>query len=500
MSGVGGNSDHAADDDNLLRKQVTLPPPPPPFVLCPIKEIDDPWSNEGITQQVSLPSGSCSSNAVKRKGSILLWWWVHAQPHATPIETIKVNTPGSTKAFTSDVYQMHSSNATNAALASNGTDASAQPLTTLAPSPSAPVAMVDVPITLQYVSGCPRTFTRLLSAPIHQPFVVRTSAQEMPPTEQPGMAHAKSAPSRPVTSTLIAQYHLTSLLEYPTTITEASLLPQQGLVLQHSVAQELGLFPLSLPPKGSVSLSFELALDGALETHDRAMVQHRLQQAAKAQPGCLNVSYTLLNADMCGDGYKDNKIAGNDRDDRVQSSFEGGYRPTMQALHAVMATSPGRKGNDIAEEEQHCRFSYGHAFEFSARRNDLLNPPAVIFVQLLGPFACTANQPVSFCWRLERAASPSALCSLAGDKEDNEARLRDVGFEIVGENECWKSLGRKRGVVMLDGYAGALATIEALWMPLKLGTLPVPVLHLQDAVYQEVFDVGSGGVNYIVVS
>ena len=51
-------------------------------------------------------------------------------------------------------------------------------------------------------------------------------------------------------------------------------------------------------------------------------------------------------------------------------------------------------------------------------------------------------------------------------------------------------MGRRYGGVSLAEHTGAVATVEATWVPLAAGSLPVPVLSLQDVAFQETFDVG----------
>ena len=58
------------------------------------------------------------------------------------------------------------------------------------------------------------------------------------------------------------------------------------------------------------------------------------------------------------------------------------------------------------------------------------------------------------------------------------------------QSEAWRPLGRRHGGVTLAGHDGAVATVEATWVPLAAGSLPVPALSLHDVAYQEVFDVG----------
>ena len=124
----------------------------------------------------------------------------------------------------------------------------------------------------------------------------------------------------------------------------------------------------------------------------------------------------------------------------------------------------------------------------------------MVLVQLLGPFSAVAGQPTSLCWRLERAGTPedpAAAAAAAVAAATEPSRLR---FEIVAEGDSWRPLGRRAGAVVLEAHDGALATIEATWVPVAGGALPVPTLRLHDVAYQETFDVGSGGANYVMVA
>lgn len=47
------------------------------------------------------------------------------------------------------------------------------------------------------------------------------------------------------------------------------------------------------------------------------------------------------------------------------------------------------------------------------------------------------------------------------------------------QSDAWRPLGRRFGGVTLAGHPGAVATVEATWVPLASGSLPVPVLSLQ---------------------
>lgn len=58
------------------------------------------------------------------------------------------------------------------------------------------------------------------------------------------------------------------------------------------------------------------------------------------------------------------------------------------------------------------------------------------------------------------------------------------------QGDSWRPLGRRSGHVSLGCAPGAVATIEATWVPLLAGTLPVPAVRIQEMRYQ----VGGGWV------
>lgn len=48
------------------------------------------------------------------------------------------------------------------------------------------------------------------------------------------------------------------------------------------------------------------------------------------------------------------------------------------------------------------------------------------------------------------------------------------------QGDSWRPLGRRSGRVSLGAQAGAVSTVEATWVPLLQGTLPVPTLRIQE--------------------
>ena len=98
-----------------------------------------------------------------------------------------------------------------------------------------------------------------------------------------------------------------------------------------------------------------------------------------------------------------------------------------------------------------------------------------------------------FALRLPRGSLLAATIHMRHDEPSSAARR--------AQGDSWRPLGRRGGCVWLAPHDQAVATIEAAWVPLLPGALPVPVLRLQDVGYQELFDVGvSTDSNCIIVS
>lgn len=152
-----------------------------------------------------------------------------------------------------------------------------------------------------------------------------------------------------------------------------------------------------------------------------------------------------------------------------------------------------------------------------------------MLVRLLGPFVATLGQPTTLCWRLERGGPPAPAGGGAGSGAAQQAPAgapaSRIAFEVLTEVSCsgpgreksqslvcacrctsttnshvprtclaaqlprlpspppqsdaWRPLGRRFGSVTLAGHPGAVATVEATWVPLASGSLPVPLLSLQ---------------------
>lgn len=108
-------------------------------------------------------------------------------------------------------------------------------------------------------------------------------------------------------------------------------------------------------------------------------------------------------------------------------------------------------------------------------------------------------QPSQYAFAGSTNAAPDSSCS------GSHARYRlDAPAALPAclalQSDHWRPLGWRQGGVTLAGHPGAVATVEATWVPLAAGTLPVPALRLNDVAYQEVFDVGLSGGGAIAVA
>lgn len=59
-------------------------------------------------------------------------------------------------------------------------------------------------------------------------------------------------------------------------------------------------------------------------------------------------------------------------------------------------------------------------------------------------------------------------------------------------------MGTRSGNVVLPAVPGASATVEAAWIPVTDGQLPVPELRLRNFPSQEVFDAGQATFIWVV--
>ena len=513
------------------------------------------WAEEGH-QEFALPSLTIAEDE-DRNSAATVWWWVESGTFAVPPEQVKVSAPGTIPPPPPPQFQTLFSGGgggvgNTAVHGHRGIDSEFLSL-------YAPQSIVDLPVALQYLCGCRRSFTKVLPITVQNPFAVRTTATELS------------------NSRIVVHFHITSLLPYVATLSGIGMHPQPGLVLERDLAGELGLLPATVPVQGSFSLSFILGLDESVASGgDRAAAQIRLQQAAKVQPSALQLNYQIDIKDVCGveipapravhaaghAGHRTTVHAGQGNTSAVLPIENGGENsttmpvvrlPSIASLQRLQGSQRGGAGaalsnsrpNSARSTGQQCFFTHRCALELASLEKSA--PGAIILVQLLGPFSAVAGHPVSLCWRLERvgaaadsiatpvgkkksaAAASAAIARAAldlyqaGDAADEGMRAayqnaigkpsddgpkknksaqqpHRIQFECVPQEENWKPVGRRGGSVTIESYDGALATVEAMWMPIVPGTLPVPSLRLIDCAYQECFDVGSGGTNYLVVA
>lgn len=136
---------------------------------------------------------------------------------------------------------------------------------------------------------------------------------------------------------------------------------------------------------------------------------------------------------------------------------------------------------------------------------------ATIESRLLGPITASVGQPLTLCWRLERGPGApggkdvvlhyEVAAQVGGGKGGMGRACRDV----CGRGRCaptrptpaqtssrgaisqltleqgpgWSPAGARCGSVRLGAWLGAVATVEAGWVPLLPGSLAAPRLTMQ---------------------
>lgn len=449
---------------------------------------------EGLQQQLELPT-------VAEGQPICLWWRVTAGEVSAPPDQVHIAPPA----------PRHSSRPLDlrrlAGLPGDG--------------PPGPAAALDLPAALEYASGCQRSHCRVLAAPVRQPFSVASAARELP---SGGVA---------------VQFTLTSNLAVPAQLARLALQPQPGFALSSSLLDGLGLLPASLDPGASLTAAFLLVPEG--DAGDACASDAAVLLPAKLQPSVLSVDYTIDSRQQCGVAAaalgqhasgshhsSQQQQHGREADGGGVASAPAPQQQRAQQGHTQQQRTPGADALELLERtpsrgasralnlrgdgrppgaddsgsedegpaggpglepggRQLCSFRHLVTLERPASEEG--SSGTVVFVRLLGPFSATVGQPTTLCWRLERGGQP-----------DQQLPASRISFEVQAESDHWRPLGWRQGGVTLAGHPGAVATVEATWVPLASGTLPVPALRLSDVAYQEVFDVGLSGGMAIAVA
>ena len=516
-------------------------------------------------QEFTLPEthrelhSSDDGNGNAYGSGVTVWWWIEAGSFVSLPEQVKVIAPGQQQQQQQDGSSSDVGN--DNAVATHGMSTKA----------SSPQALLHLPLYLQYLSGCRRTFSKVVSLSLLNPFAVSTFSRELP------------------NGSIVTHFNVSSLLSYAVTVTKTSLFLQPGLHLVRDVAAELNILPMTIVPHSVFSLSFIVTVDRTMAAGDRAAAQARLQQAAKMQPTALQLSYSIGVEESChgvagveeesasdsmhgvngvaaalhsarsgafaghrttvhGDGnfmgggevgggmlnqqYQERMTVGTDihlpsanalrelektagTTARPSSAPSSSISTSMTTASPFSSVGVQHENQQPAKQEQQlyqeCLFTHHCALELSPLKSDI--PGAIVLVQLLGPFSATAGQPVSLCWRLERAGAALQPGSTAAQNPQNTSSSSSssssscteplkIQFEIGAQCDAssWRPLGRRSGAIVLEPYDSAIATIEAMWVPLAAGTVAAPSLRLADVAYQECFEVGTGSTNYLVIT
>lgn len=109
------------------------------------------------SHELHVPPPSLTSAA-----GFTAWWWVGAGAVAAPPEQVRVSPPGS------------------AVLSARGEQSLVSPHGGGGGAHALGDTIVQLPVTLEYVSGCRRTHCEQLAVAVRQPFVVQTSGEYLP--------------------------------------------------------------------------------------------------------------------------------------------------------------------------------------------------------------------------------------------------------------------------------------------------------------------------------
>jgi hypothetical protein len=182
---------------------------------------------------------------------------------------------------------------------------------------AAPAAVLDMPATLEYASGCQRSHSRVLAAAVRQPFSVHSAARELP------------------SGSVAVQLTLTSHMAVPAQLARLALEPQPGLLLTSSLLDCMGLLPTTLPPFGCLTAAFMLAPDPAWAAAEHCLLP------AKLQPSALVVDYSIDSRQQCGVAAA--PLAGHAREAKAPVGAPVGGSPRSgAAVGAAVAAVPGQ--------------------------------------------------------------------------------------------------------------------------------------------------------------
>eukprot|EP00887_Chlorella_sp_A99_P003263 scaffold9.g3263.t1 len=445
---------------------------------------------EGHRQELALPLWASWQRP------LAVWWWVEAGEFVQPPEVVKAcpAAPRHPSRLHDLVHHLALTSDPSSALAS-------------------PPALLDLAVNVQYASGCARSHARVLPVPVRQPFAVAAAARELPGGG--GVA---------------VQFTIASQLEAPAVLRGVELAPQPGFEVSQSLLGALGLLPAPLGPRALLTATFLLACTVDVGGADRAQALAKLAQAAKLQPSALSIHYAVEPAQQCSaaaaapapDGSAVPLAAGGGTAApaaltpppgvlaqlcsaarvaspwRAGSRSSGGSEESEGEAGSPVAGSPTATANGAggAGGVQVCRFRHLCVLELPAAEDED-RAGTLVFLRLLGPFTAVAGRPTTLCWRLERSGAEEG--QQQQQRQQQRQRLEEeelppptrLHYEVSAEGDGWRPLGRLGGAVSLGAHDGAVATVEATWLPLAPGMLPMPVLHLADVQYQEVFDPGS---------
>lgn len=242
-----------------------------------------------------------------------------------------------------------------------------------------PAAVLDLPASLEYASGCARSHSCVLAAPVRQPFSVRSVARELP---SGGVA---------------VQCTLASNMAVPATLSRLALQPQPGFAVSSSLVDALGLLPATLPPFGALAAAFLLAPDAPAAGAEHSLLPPKLQ------PSALTVDYSVDGRLQCGVAAPALAAVATVMDAAPAAASQ--LTPTADALSLLAGggaaegrggggspTTVADSGGAGAAGVQHCSFRHLLTLEMPAADQDTSGEPPVPAQSRARAAACWCRQ------------------------------------------------------------------------------------------------------------
>ena len=314
------------------------------------------------------------------------------------------------------------------------------------------LSMLEIPLSLAYVSRCSRVVSASASLVIDQPFQIHTDAHEIRK------------------GSFVVCLRITSTFQRHVTVRNVSLQCQKGFDLSENLLENSDIVPVELAPSATFCTTFLLTLDPSLLDH-RAAAQAMVYRTGKLMPSVALVDYSIGEEVEDAHPYPMGE-ASQEYTAAVYSAYDHAAGPNQDEHRNLVA------GDHDCDSIKQYTYAHKISFQLSSIDSDSYN--VFVSVRMLGPFSAHIGSPVTLCWQLERVGACSPESSGAST----------ISYEIIADPSSWARGSGGQGRVTLGLHNGSVATVEAQWTPCSLGTLEVPMLRLHDVYYQEIRETG----------